>query len=96
MDAAYSVVLRNRPEKTAFIFDSADAALHPDVFTAIFDEVMSVCHRRWAGRESPMAFFSDGNLAEEEWANLELADPDRIISFSKLPATLVADTSTCA
>lgn len=91
MEAAYSVILRNRPERTAFIFDVGDATRAPERFQAIFDEIISVCHRRWAGRNSPMAFFAGDAFTEEEWANLELADADRIISFSALPATLAVE-----
>ena len=88
---AFSVLLRNRPERTAFLVDLTDAAKNPAMFDRLFDAVVAVCYRRWAGRTSPFLMFENGSIAEDDWSELVLADADRIVSFSALPESLVRE-----
>lgn len=90
VDTAYSVILRNRPERTAFLFDVRDATEQSERFHLIYDEIISVCHRRWAGRSNPIFLFSNDDFSADDWSALQLVDADRIISFSALPEELAA------
>jgi len=78
VNEGYSVFIKHRPRRIAFLLDPNAMSL--DVFTAIFDFSVDV----WGGRHNPIIPVTEGNLYPDYWQLLKIVDPDVVYTYSDL------------
>jgi len=85
----YSVFVKPRPVRTAFLIDTDVFVSGSDRFEQLVDSIFRHNYSSWGGRTNPIVFFSGDSLKPEDWQQLEAVDVDCLKSFSPLPKQLV-------
>ena len=66
----YSVFVRPRPVRTAFLVDTGSFVPGSDRFEALVDALIRHNYQLWGGRTNPIIFFSGESLSPDAWLQL--------------------------
>src|SRR6266853_44967 len=76
MDFEYTVLAQNRPIQIAFLINTESFASRIAALDDLLDAVVDWNNTHWGGRKNPIILFNGNGLRDEDWLQLEVADPD--------------------